>query len=51
MGRSRGPGVALAFIQTSGVGVPPGPAARERCRLFASVGCQGERGLFPEIST
>lgn len=25
MGRSGGPGVALVLVQTSGVGVPPGP--------------------------
>ena len=48
MGRSRGPGVALAWVQTSGVGVPLDPPARERCYLFASV-----KGafFFLEIST
>lgn len=51
MGRGRGPGVALAGVQTSGVGVPPGPPAQEHCDLFASVGCQHEGGFFPEIST
>lgn len=50
MGRSRGPGVALAWVQTSGVGVPPGPPAHERCYLFASLGCRAKEGFFPELS-
>ena len=40
--------MALAWVQTSGVGVPLDPPARERCYLFASV-----KGafFFLEIST
>lgn len=38
MGRSRGPGVALAWVQTSGVGAPPGPPVHEHCCFFASPG-------------
>ena len=34
----RGPGVAVAWVQTSGVGVPPSSPVRQLCDLFASLG-------------
>lgn len=49
MGRSRGPGVALAWLQTSGVGAPPIPPAQEHCYWFASMGYLWEEGYFSEI--
>lgn len=50
MGRSRGPGVALAWAQTASMGVPPGPPARVPSCWFACVGCPCEEVPFLEIS-
>lgn len=47
----RGPGAAVAWVQTSGVGVPPSSLARQLCDLFASLGSVWGTAFFPEISS
>lgn len=48
MDRRRGPGVAMAWVQTSGVGVPP--SAPCLLLLVCISGLSVREGFFPEIS-